>query len=87
VEVTGPTTATATVLAPPSVVLVEYYATITSDDGRIYTFKVRPDSQGVGNVNLRTLEPCTAYSLSVQAVLADGTKSPAANASFTTPSE
>jgi hypothetical protein len=85
VEVTGPTTATTTVVPPPSVIPVKYSVTITFGDGRTFTFEVRPDSQGVGNVNLINLEPCTTYALSVRAVLANGTKSPAANASFTTP--
>jgi hypothetical protein len=85
VEVTGPTTATTTVVPPPSVVPVVYSVTITFGDGRVYTFEVRPDSQGVGNIDLINLEPCTSYALSVQAVLADSSKSPADNASFTTP--
>jgi hypothetical protein len=85
VEVTGPTTAITTVVPPPSIVPAKFFATITFEDGRAYTFEVKPDSQGVGNIELVNLEPCTAYSLSVQAVLADGTKSPAANTSFTTP--
>jgi hypothetical protein len=86
VEVTGPTTATATVVAPASVVPVKYFVAITFDDGRAYTFEVQPDSKGMGNIDLINLEPCTTYFLSVQAVLVDGTKSPGANASFTTPS-
>ena len=85
-EVTGPTTATTTVVPPPSIVLIKYFVTLTFDDGRIYSFEVQPDSQGMGKINLINLEPCTAYSLSVQAVLAGGTKSPAVNTSFTTPS-
>ena len=85
VEVTGPTTATTTVVPPPGIMPVKYSATITFDDGRVYTFEVKPNSQGVGNMNLINLEPCSNYALSVQAVLADGTKSPAVNTSFTTP--
>ena len=84
-EVTGPTTSTATVLPSPGVMPVKYFATITFDDGRVFTFEVKPNSQGVGNINLINLEPCSNYALSVQAVLPDGTKSPAVNASFTTP--
>ena len=85
VEVTGPTTATTTVVPPPSIMPVKYSATITLEDGRVYTFEVKPNSQGEGIMKLVNLEPCTNYALSVQAVLPDGTKSPAVNTSFSTP--
>jgi hypothetical protein len=66
-------TAVTTIVPPEGIIPVKYVITLTFDDGRVFTFKVLTGRDGIGNVNLHTLEPCTTYTLSSVAVLPDGT--------------
>lgn len=69
----GTTTAKTTITPPKGVVPVKYVVTLTFDDGRVFMFDVRTGRDGIGNVYLKDLEPCTTYTLSSVAVLPDGT--------------
>jgi hypothetical protein len=67
------TTAKTTIIPPKGVVPAKYVVTLTFDDGRVFIFDVRTGRDGIGNVNLKDLEPCTTYTLSSVAMLLDGT--------------
>jgi hypothetical protein len=69
----GTTTAKTTIVPPKGFVPVKYVVTLAFDDGRAFTFDVLTGRDGMGNINLHTLEPCTTYTLSSVAFLPDGT--------------
>jgi hypothetical protein len=69
----GTTTANTTIVPPDGIVPVKYIVDLTFDGGTPFTLDVVTAPDGIGNVNLNSLEPCTTYSLSSVAVLPDGT--------------
>jgi hypothetical protein len=69
----GATTANTTIIPPKAIVPIKYIITLTSEDGKASIFDVLTSGNGIGNVGLHTLEPCTTYTLASVAVLADGT--------------
>jgi hypothetical protein len=69
----GTTTGRTTIIPPKGIAPIKYIVTLTSDDGRASVFDVLPGRDGIGNVNLHSLEPCTTYTLASVAELANGT--------------